>query len=245
MTSGSRGAGAGDADGIDGIDRVDGIDGIDGGSNLDVVRLGAIDDHPAILEGVLYGVRDRLPRARFAVLARTVEAFEQAGVEVDLVLLDVVLDDDTDVGANVTRLARAGLPVLLYTQETRHPPIARAFRAGALGIVGKHESLETLAEAILTAMRGEPVLNAEWASVIDGESVPDLAPRESEALTLYATGLPLKSVARRMGLSQETVKEYLVRARGKYAKSGRPAHTKTDLYIRAVEDGYLPPPHTP
>lgn len=69
-----------------------------------------------------------------------------------------------------------------------------------------------------------------------------MAPREAEAVRLYAAGLPLKSVARRMALSQETVKEYLLRARRKYAAAGRPAQTKTDLYRRAVEDGYLDAP---
>ena len=76
----------------------------------------------------------------------------------------------------------------------------------------------------------------------DDWPVPELAPRESEALGLYATGLPLKSVARRMHLSEDTVKEYLDRVRRKYTRAGRPAYTKVDLYQRAVEDGYLPPP---
>jgi hypothetical protein len=32
------------------------------------------------------------------------------------------------------------------------------------------------------------------------------------------------------------------RIRQKYARAGRPAHTKIDLYKRAVEDGILPSP---
>ena len=43
--------------------------------------------------------------------------------------------------------------------------------------------------------------------------VLNLAPREIEAIQLYAVGLPLKSVARRMGVSQETIREYLLRVR--------------------------------
>lgn len=71
---------------------------------------------------------------------------------------------------------------------------------------------------------------------------PNLTPRESEAVRLYAAGLKLSSVARRLGVSDDTTRTYLLRARGKYSDAGRPAPTKTDLYIRAVEDGLLPAP---
>jgi DNA-binding NarL/FixJ family response regulator len=205
------------------------------------LRIGAIDDHPAVLSGVLAGLV-HVPDAEVVAVAGTVDQFLALGRDVDIVLLDVVLNDGTDVADNVTRLRETGAPVLLYTQEHRPQPIARAFQAGAVGIVGKHEPLDVLATAITQVCHGEPVLNAQWASVVHGESLPDLAPREAEAVRLYGAGLPLKSVARRMSVSQETAKEYLIRARRKYAASGRPAHTKTDLYRRAVEDGYLDPP---
>ena len=65
--------------------------------------------------------------------------------------------------------------------------------------------------------------------------------RKLRALQLYATGLPAKSVARKMAISEETVKQYLARVRDKYARAGRAAHTKLELYYRAVEDGHLPP----
>ncbi len=71
---------------------------------------------------------------------------------------------------------------------------------------------------------------------------PALAPREAEALRLYAAGMPLKSVARRMSISYETVREHLRRVRRKYSDAGRPAPTKSELFVRAVEDGYLTGP---
>nr|WP_255480951.1 LuxR C-terminal-related transcriptional regulator [Quadrisphaera sp. RL12-1S] len=39
--------------------------------------------------------------------------------------------------------------------------------------------------------------------------------RELEVLALYATGIPAKSVARRMGVGLETVKTYVKRLRAK------------------------------
>lgn len=43
-----------------------------------------------------------------------------------------------------------------------------------------------------------------------------------------------------MTISDETVKQYLQRVRLKYAKVGRAAPTKLELYHRAVEDGHMP-----
>ncbi|WP_269046387.1 response regulator transcription factor [Paenarthrobacter sp. Z7-10] len=68
-----------------------------------------------------------------------------------------------------------------------------------------------------------------------------LSPREAEALRLYASGFGQYQVARRMGISQASVKEHIDRVRAKYAHGGRPAPTKIDLFKRAIEDGLLPP----
>lgn len=67
-----------------------------------------------------------------------------------------------------------------------------------------------------------------------------LTPREIAVLELYLSGLAAKQVAHRLGLKETTVKEYLRRARARYAATGRPASTRMELYFRAVEDGILP-----
>ncbi len=211
------------------------------------IRVGAIDDHPTILAGVAAGLSDttQLSDGRpleFGPMATTVAEFLELDAPCDVVLLDIALGDSSDVAANVTALMSLGSAVILFTQERRSGPVARGLRAGALGVVGKHESMSVVADAIAIAAAGEAILNPDWAAIVGAGSVPDLAPRETETLTLYAAGLPLKTVARRMGISEVTAKEYLIRARRKYAEVGRPAATKTDLFVRAVEDGYLDSP---
>lgn len=208
------------------------------------LRVGLVDDHPLILRGAVAALREHLPGLDPTPAATVHELLTQVD-ELDVVLLDVQLADDSDPAENVATLVERGWPVLLYTQEGRPGVLARCFRAGALGLVGKYEDPSVLASATVGAADGIPHLTPTWAAALEDDTaspVPDLAPRESQALALYAMGLPLKSVARRMGVSQVTVKEYLVRARRKYAAAGRPAVTKTDLYIRAVEDGHLPSP---
>jgi DNA-binding NarL/FixJ family response regulator len=76
-----------------------------------------------------------------------------------------------------------------------------------------------------------------------GPARPVLSARQREVLAAYAaTSDLLPTVARALGVDEETVKTHLRRIRAKYAALGRPAPTRRDLYVRAVEDGLLSPP---
>ncbi|NYJ05304.1 helix-turn-helix transcriptional regulator [Petropleomorpha daqingensis] len=89
------------------------------------------------------------------------------------------------------------------------------------------------------------VLRAELERSPAGGGVrrPRLAPRQREVLVAYVAGSDLlPTVARELGMDRETLKTHLRRIRLKYAEVGRPAPTRRDLYVRAVEDGLVPPP---
>lgn len=210
------------------------------------IRLASVDDHRATSSGVHPGLAALLTLSATYVQALTVTELLDYSGEVDVVLLDVRLNDQTSPEDNVRRLTQRGWNVLLYTQEPRPAVLARCLHAGARGIVGKHETWEVLAEAVSAAAANEDFMNPDWAAAIEALTLdhdPGLSPREGEVIALYATGLPLKSVSRRLGIAEETAKEHLRRARRKYASVGRPADTKTELFLRAVEDGYLEVPH--
>ncbi|MFD5619244.1 hypothetical protein [Streptomyces yangpuensis] len=65
---------------------------------------------------------------------------------------------------------------------------------------------------------------------------PHLSPQELQILLDYTSGLTLTSAARRAGITLNTAKDYLKRAKSKYRAAGRPAHTKIDLALRVRED---------
>ncbi|MGY1802953.1 hypothetical protein ACI78T_06705 [Blastococcus sp. SYSU D00922] len=72
---------------------------------------------------------------------------------------------------------------------------------------------------------------------------PVLASRQRDVLVAYSAGNELLDVAARgLGMNPETFKTHLRRIRAKYREVGRDAPTRRDLYVRAVQDGYLPPP---
>lgn len=94
--------------------------------------------------------------------------------------------------------------------------------------------------------RGDPVAAVRTARIgtaPDGRGRPALSSRQRDVLAAYVSSSDLlPTVARRLGMDPETMKTHLRRIRAKYAHAGRPAPTRRDLYVRAVEDEVLPPP---
>ncbi|WP_130865897.1 response regulator transcription factor [Acidipropionibacterium timonense] len=208
------------------------------------ISVAAVDDSPALLLGVGASLRAVLPMSTY-VSAPTVQALLALHPRVDVVLLDLRLNDGSLPSDNTRVLIdELDVPVLLFSQEARPSVVRACLQAGAAGLVEKNAESDSLAEAIRTVVSGEPWLTSQWAAVVaDTDWIrPQLSTREVEALTMYAEGMLLPAVARRMDVSDETVKTTLKRVRQKYQAANRPAPSRTELYLRAVEDGYTEPP---
>jgi DNA-binding NarL/FixJ family response regulator len=216
------------------------------GSGSGFIDIAAVDDHPIILDSVASWVMADEGDIRVVGTAATVAALLAGpGRHADVVLLDLDLGDGTTVEANVATILEAGPAVLVLSASDRPVAVRDAMRAGALGYVLKNEQTDQIRAAIREVAAGRDWISPRLAYIFATDDAPDrptLSAQEQRALQLYATGMPLKSVARKMTISDETVKQYLGRAREKYARAGRAAPTKIELYYRAVEDGYLPPP---
>ena len=166
------------------------------------------------------------------------------GRHAHVVLLDLDLGDGTTVEENVAAILAAGPAVLILSASGRPPAVRAAIRAGALGYAVKDEPAAEIRAAITEVAAGRGWISPRLAYILATDDAPDrpaLSEQERRTLQLYATGMPVKSVARRMAISDETVKQYLQRVRQKYARAGRAAPTKLELYHRAVEDGHIPP----
>jgi DNA-binding NarL/FixJ family response regulator len=214
-----------------------------------VIDVAAVDDHPIVLDAVAGWVMAAESGIRVVAVAATVDALLAGpGRHAHVVLLDLDLGDGTTVEGNIAAIRAAGPAVLVLAASDRPPSVRAAIRAGALGYVLKSEETSQVRAAIKAVAAGMDWISPRLAYILaadDAVDRPVLSPQETRALRLYATGMPMKSVARRMALSEETVKQYLGRVRLKYARAGRAAPTKIELYYRAVEDGHLPPYPTP
>ncbi|MDX6341457.1 MAG: hypothetical protein QOH87_1595 [Trebonia sp.] len=211
-----------------------------------VIDVAAVDDHPIVLDSVAGWVGADQGDIRVVATAATVGALLAGpGRRADVVLLDLDLGDGTTAEGNVAAIRAAGPEVLVLSASDRPPAVRAAMRAGARGYALKNEHADQIRFAIREVAAGRDWISPRLAYIFatdDAADRPTLSNQERRALQLYATGLPMKSVARKMAISEETVKQYLGRVRQKYTLAGRAAPTKLELYHRAVEDGHLPPP---
>ncbi|THG36410.1 response regulator transcription factor [Glaciibacter flavus] len=207
------------------------------------IHVAIVEDH----ESVVLGLRSACDAAGYEVIFTSPTAADLVdqvlGRPCDVVVLDLSLGDGSRVRDNVKSAQATGAAVLVHSIADRAASVREALAAGAAGVIPKSAPMSTVMAAIATVARGEVLNNLEWASAIDADADfarAQLGPRERDVLHLYASGLPLKIVAQRLGIAHSTAREYLDRVRVKYVEVGRPAPTKVDLLRRAVEDGILP-----
>ncbi len=177
-----------------------------------------------------------------------------AGGDVDVALGSagdcVVVLLDLDLGPHVPplpelvgRFTAAGSGVLIVSALGSPRVVRKGLAAGALGYMPKRESPQELVRGIRAVASGAGFLTPEMAGILAEvpEDVPNLSIQEVTALRLYASGMKLDSVARRMNVGPSTAKEYLDRVRAKYAQAHRNVRSKSDMRRAALEDGFLAP----
>jgi DNA-binding NarL/FixJ family response regulator len=206
-------------------------------------RIGIVDDHPAVLLGVA-SVLNAQPDLAVVATAASVPELLGMGQNLDAVLLDLSLSDESTPTQNLDALTSLAVPVLVYTSGDRPHLVREAARAGAAGMLRKSELPDAIVTAVRAMLAGEVPASADWAAALDFD--PEfvrvhLSPREAEVLGLYASGETAERVAALLFISRDTVLDHIRRVRTKYAQVDRAAPTKVDLYRRAVEDGLIPP----
>lgn len=174
--------------------------------------------------GELPAVLDERPVVALGLRTCLADVPEAAGV----LVVGQVPDALGVVAAAVARRQRV---VLLVDDVDRPGPVAAGLDAGASGVAVVGGPLAELVHVVRCAARGRVALAAVVAERLEElRQLRELfTSRELEVLALYATGLPAKSVARRMGVGLETVKTYVKRLRAKAAPAGIPTATRLDL----------------
>jgi DNA-binding NarL/FixJ family response regulator len=180
-----------------------------------------------------------------------------AGVSDGAGLLDAVAEHRPDVvitdismpgldGVAATRLLlerQPDLPVLVLTMHEDDEHVFAALRAGALGYLVKGSDGEEIVRAVHCVASGEAVYGASVARRIvafyagrqetaAGRAFPDLTPRELEVLAILAGGARNHEIARRLGMSEKTVRNHVSQVLAKLQVPDR-----TAAAIRAREAG--------
>ena len=207
-------------------------------------RVMVIDDHPLLREAVKSRVLQVAPRAQFSYVGASITdaLTAHANQPADCTILDLDLGDGRSPVANTAELVSAGCRVLIVSALADAATVRAALRAGALGFVSKQADLEDFEESFRLTVAGEPSTSRDVAAILSSDEAPSvpLSERERTAMVLYASGLKIDAVARRMNVKPATAQEYIRRVRDKYSRAGTPVPTKTDLYRRARDEGLVP-----
>jgi len=209
---------------------------------VEKVSVAIVDDHDAIRLGFQVACKEFGFKLLGAEPTVSDLLDKLSSGEPQVVVLDLSLADGSQVEDNVKRIIEHGSQVLIFSIADKRGLVRAAIKAGAAAIVPKANSMAELASAIQLVADGIYVNNTQTTAAIDSDldfKEAKLSPREREVLTLYASGMALKQVAFTLNIKMNTAKEHIDRVRTKYAYIGRPVSSKTELLLRAIEDGLI------
>jgi len=205
------------------------------------VRVVLTDDHPVVRAGLRAVVDAEGDMEVVDELATAEELVRRvrAGLEADVVLLDLRFGDGRMGGAQAARevVRLGGPPVLILTTYDSDQEILAAIEAGATGYLLKDAPTDELTAAIRAAAAGQVALGPSVQRRLLGRMrAPgvSLSLRELEVLGLVAQGLSNDEVARELFLSKATVKSHLVHV---YEKLG--VDSRTAAVAEARRQGLL------
>ena len=194
-----------------------------------MIRVLLVDDHPVVRDG-LRGMFASEPGVEVVGEADNGVAAVAAAQQLrpDVVLMDLRMPGQDGVAATrELRRTMPGVAVLVLTTFDTDGDIQRGIAAGAIGYLLKDASPADLMHGVRAAARGEAALSPTVAARLMARTrapAPEpLTARERQVLTLVADGLTNRQIGRRLGVSETTVKTYLVRCFGKLGVDDRTA----------------------
>jgi DNA-binding NarL/FixJ family response regulator len=181
-----------------------------------MIRVLLAEDHAVVRSGLLQLLGDLQDVEVVGAATGGEEAVTLAAEhKPDVVLMDLQMPGID--GIEATRRIRGADPsvnVVVLTAFSDRERILDAIDAGAVGYLLKDAEPEELIRGLQAAARGESPLAPKAAQALvaaraQQHSDPELTPREREVLALLADGLPNKLIARRLDISEKTVKAHL------------------------------------
>jgi DNA-binding NarL/FixJ family response regulator len=208
------------------------------------MRVLVADDHSLFRDGIV----SLLEAAGFEVIGQVGDgrAAVEASLELspDLVLLDLAMPELGGLEAlEQIHQALPDTPVVVLTMSDDGADVLAAIKAGARGYLLKSLNAEEFFAMLEGLERGEAAMTRQTtANLLRGLTSPvetpaeSLTPRELELLRLVARGLPNKSIALALSVSENTVKYHLKSILQKLGAGNR-----TEAVTEAIRRGLLDP----
>lgn len=187
----------------------------------DATTILIIDDHPMLRRGVaqLLELDDELQLIGEASSGD--EGIKQAlALDPDLILLDLNMHGMSGIDTlKAMRMADIYARVLVFTVSDNHEDVVAALKAGADGYLLKDIEPEDLLASIKKAANGQMPISDKLSSVLaqaigkrskdDSPSLDSLTEREVQILKAIADGNSNKMIARKLEITEGTVKVHV------------------------------------
>ena len=186
------------------------------------IRLAVVDDHPLMRDGIAMTL-NREPD--FDVVASGGSAADAIRIAEELqphiMLLDVNMPGGGLAAVRHIGTAMPGIRLLFLTVSERQEDVTAALEAGVRGYILKGISGPNLVRTIRSVASGETYITPEFAARLlalphqgpraaaPNEAGHDLSAREEQILEGVAQGMTNKEIARKLDLSEKTVKHYM------------------------------------
>jgi DNA-binding NarL/FixJ family response regulator len=170
-------------------------------------RVLLIDDHAMFRSGLKMVIAVAMPMAAIHEAGSVQEALASTADEPDVVLLDINLRGLSGM-EGIALLQRKWPParILMLSSQSEPETVRQALSRGAAGFVSKAETADHIVQAIRAVLQGT---SAALPLSADSGAGRRLTPRQCEVLDLLSQGLSNKLVARRLSLSDNTVRRHV------------------------------------
>ncbi|WPN33050.1 response regulator transcription factor [Pseudomonas sp. P5_109] len=182
------------------------------------IRIGIVDDHPMLREGVANTLRKRADLQVVEQGANAQDAKDIATrVRPDVMLMDVNMPGDVFAAVRFISTELSEVKVLMLTVSESEDDAFLAMEAGARGYVLKGVSGPDLVQAIRSVAKGETYITPDFANKLlsnikkhEAETHKcDLTHREEEVIREVSKGLTNREVASKLLISEKTVKHHM------------------------------------
>lgn len=200
------------------------------------IRVLLVDDHPVVRAGLramfeeFENITVVAEAADGGAALAEVARFAEQGHPLDAVVMDLQMKPVGGIIATRSITEQFRTPVLVLTTFDTQSDIMAAVEAGALGYLLKDAPPEQVQAAVVATAEGRRTLSPDIAATLMDRMhrpVITLSHRETEILTLLATGATNREMAQRLFISESTVKTHLVHIYSKLGVDNRTAAVAT------------------
>ena len=192
----------------------------DSGDASPALRILLADDHEMVRLAMRHALASLSPEIRWLEAQNAAEVERWAEEDPDLALVDLNMpgsDGVTWIGRLRTQFPT--LPIIVVSAEESCALVRALIDCGVAGFIPKSDSAAVVLQAVRLVLSGgtyAPLRFLSGSGVQRGAAAADvprvhgLTQRQHDVLALLARGLPNKSIARELGLSEGTVKVHLL-----------------------------------